>query len=234
MFIILSIGGFLWLRVRQKLRESKAKMANANLRQRFLRTQLNPHFFFHALSSIEGYIYANEREPAAQFLRNFSKLMRSILESSDQDFVTLEQDLDMLREYLTLQQLNSDFQFEYALNVSDELQGQGLKIPPMLIQPAVENAILHGALNTEQGTVNIECAPNGNRMQIRIADNGPGPSANQRDHNTLHRSMSTDIVKERIRNLKELHGIDILYSISAGKSSGTAVVFDLPMLKAVS
>lgn len=234
LFVLLGLGGWLWLRVRQKLKESKAQMANANLRQRFLRTQLNPHFFFHALSSIEGYIYANEREPAAQFLRNFSKLMRSILESSDQDFIAMEQDLDMLRQYLSLQQLNSDFRFEYVVNVSEALQGQGLKIPPMLIQPAVENAILHGALNTENGLVQIDCTREGDRLHIRIADNGPGVSSDQREANALHRSMSTDIVKERIQNLQALHGIEIRYTIEANHSSGTAVVFDLPLLKNIS
>ena len=117
------------------------------------------------------------------------------------------------------------------LSISERLQGQGLKIPPMLIQPAVENAILHGALNTEEGLVTIDCTREGNRMHIRIADNGPGIDTGQHDHSALHRSMSTDILKERIRNLRELHGIEIRYSVASNPTSGTAVVFDLPLLK---
>lgn len=231
--LLLGIGGYLWLRVRQKLREGVANMETARLQQRFLRTQLNPHFFFHALSSIEGYIYTNEKKSAAAFLRNFSKLMRHILESSDRDFISLQEDVDMIREYLILQQLNNDFKFEYDIQVSDELNLAGLKIPPMLIQPFVENAILHGALNAEAGLVTLRYALMNERLHISIDDNGPGPTASARDHGTLHRSMSVDIVKQRIRNLSEVHGIEIHYSIEASEqaATGTCVVCDLPLIE---
>lgn len=229
--LLFGFGGYSWLRIRQKLKEGIENMKNAQLQQRFLRVQLNPHFFFHALSSIEGYIYTNEKASAAAFLRNFGKLMRSILESSDMNFIPLKDDIEMIREYLILQQLNSDFKFEYIIDVMDELDASALEIPPMLIQPFVENAILHGALRAEKGVVTIRYTLQDNHVKISITDNGPGHASDSHKSGTLHRSMSTDIVKQRTLNLRELYGIDIKYSTSSHPETkeGTTVVVDLPM-----
>ena len=228
--LLLGVGGFIWLRLRQKLKEGFAKMENAKLRQQFLRIQLNPHFLFHALSSIEGYIYTNEKKSAAAFLRNFSSLMRNILESSDLDFISLQDDIEMIRKYLSLQQLNNDFKFDYRIEVAEDLDPKVIKIPPMLIQPTVENAILHGALSAKKGAITVSYALSDNHLEIRIHDNGPGQVAPSRTSGTLHRSMSGDIVKQRISNLKETHGIEIKQSvINSREGDGTTVVFSIPL-----
>lgn len=232
LFLLLGIGGYSWLRIRQKLKAGIGEMENAQLRQRFLRIQLNPHFLFHALSSIEGYIYTNQKEKAAAFLRNFSKLMRKILESSDREFIPLVDDIEMIQEYMILQQLNSEFKFDYSINVSDEQVVETLKIPPMLIQPFVENAILHGALNAKNGMVTLHVTLENDRLQIAINDNGPSSINNLRKSGALHRSMSIDIVKQRIRHLREIDGIEIHYSFSTASDGqeGTSVVLDIPLI----
>ncbi|GEM_PF-6883054 len=233
-FLILLIGGYSWLRTRQKLKEGRVKIENAQLRQRFLRVQLNPHFFFHALSSIEAYIYANEQKRAAGFLRDFSKLMRGILETSDQDFVPLKEDLNMIREYLKLQQLNNDFKFEYEVQVDDKLDVDRWKIPPMLIQPFVENAILHGALNVPAGRVKLGYAVEGEFLEVQIEDNGPQKSETKRKTSSLHRSMSTQITRQRIANLREVHGVEIRYTSESGvdENRGSVVSFRIPAIAA--
>lgn len=230
LFLLLGIAGYFWLYTRQKLKDGINKLENAQLQQRFLRVQLNPHFFFHALSSIEGYIYTNEKESAAAFLRNFSKLMRNILESSDQDFIALEEDIDTICEYFVLQQLNSEFKFDFTVEVSEELSPERIMIPPMLIQPFIENAILHGALNVEKGIVSVDYRLKQDNLQIEIRDNGPGPSSANRKSGTLLRSMGLDIVQQRIRNLKEIYGIEIRYRLlsAAEGKTGTTVIVDIP------
>lgn len=228
LLMLLGVGGFFWIRFRQKLREGIDQLEKTQLQQRFLQVQLNPHFLFHALSSIESYIYTHEKESAAAFLRNFSKLMRNILESSDQDFVSLKNDLDTMREYLVIQQLNSNFKFDYSINIDENLNLQSLQIPPMLIQPFIENAILHGALNVPEGMVKVEYLLKDKHLQIQIHDNGPGLQPASRKNGTLMRSMGMEIVQQRIRNLKETHGIQTQYRIESLEGHiGTTVVLDM-------
>ncbi|MGD1847012.1 MAG: histidine kinase [Salibacteraceae bacterium] len=230
LLLLLGAGGFLWIRFRQKLQEGINQLEKNQLQQRFLRVQLNPHFLFHALSSIESYIYTNEKESAAAFLRNFSKLMRNILETSDQDFVSLENDLDTMREYLMMQQLNSDFKFEYDITVDENLNLQTLQVPPMLIQPFIENAILHGALQVKNGTVAIHYLSTARHLQIRIKDNGPGLTSGEHRSGSLWRSMGMEIVQQRIQNLEKSHGLHIQYRIAANEGQkGTIVVLDVPI-----
>ncbi len=231
-FFLLLIGiGFYWYKARIKLRETTQNLEKTQLQQRFLRTQLNPHFFFHALTSIESYIYSNDKIKAAGFLQSFSKLMRNILESSDVDFVPLQNDIDFIEKYIELQQLSNSFQFNYQINISPNLNAQDILVPPMLIQPFVENAILHGALSREDGLVEIDYAKNGNQVEITITDNGEGESQISKSSSKLHRSMSGGITEERIKILKETHGMEISYQpiYSTENNIGKSVVFNIPL-----
>ncbi len=230
-FIILIIVGAFWYRTRSKLRETTLNLETTKLQQRFLRTQLNPHFFFHALTSIETYIYKNDKLKSAGFLRDFSLLMRNILEFSDVDFISLHQDIDFIKKYIQLQQLNHEFKFNFEINVSPELNVDEIKIPPMLIQPAVENAILHGALSTENGLISIEYSNVGDQLHILIMDNGAARKSTQPSANRLNRSMSLDITQTRIKNFKEVHGVTILYRpFNSVKNDGnSAVSFSMPL-----
>ncbi len=230
-FSIIIAFGIFWYRSRLKLKEAGQKLETTLLQQRFLRTQLNPHFFFHALTSIEGYIYENEKEKAAAFLQRFSLLMRETLEFSDVDFISLQDDMAFIRKYIDLQQLSHNFQFDYTINISDDLNPEQISVPPMLIQPVVENAILHGALNTEQGNVTIDYIRHKEHIEIRVSDNGIIKKESDHSPDKPNRSMSLDITKKRIKNIREVHRLDISYTplYSDNDQTNSSVSFSIPL-----
>lgn len=230
-FLVLIVIGAYGYRTRTKLKEAQLNLETMKLQQRFLRTQLNPHFLFHALTSIETYIYKNDKLKSAGFLRSFSVLMRNILEFSDLDFIPLQQDIDFIRNYIELQQLNNEFKFQFEITVSPELNTEEIMIPPMLIQPAVENAILHGALSVEHGLIAIEYAKVEDQLQISIIDNGKTNARSGSSSNRLHRSMSLDITHTRIKNIEEVHGLSIVYFPfdANNNEQNTVVLFKMPI-----
>lgn len=227
LLLILGIVGYKTRQQKQKLKEAIILLDKEKLQQRFLRTQLNPHFFFHALTAIEGYIYKEEKETAATFLQKFGALMRNILESSDIDFIPLETDIDFVEKYLALQSLNRNANFTYTISVAEELNPSKIMIPPMLIQPFVENAILHGISTVKNGHVTIVYDRYDTFLQIQISDNGKGMTTTPKKSDMLHRSMSTDIIKQRIENIQKVHGMEIQYKISSEKN--TTVIFTIPL-----
>lgn len=230
-FLLLIVFGILWFRTRTKLKETNQNLETAQLQQRFLRTQLNPHFFFHALTSIESYIYGNDKNQAASYLRSFSKLMRNILEFSDVNFISLQKDIDFIKKYIELQKLSHDFKFESKINISEELNPVNIYVPPMLIQPAVENAILHGALSAENGIITIDYVNNKGQLEIRISDNGKTKAQTSFSASKLNRSMSTDITIKRIKNIDQVHGTEIIYKTyePVENQDGSAVMFSFPI-----
>lgn len=229
-FVFLISFGFYWYRSRVKLKAARQDMKAAQLQQRFLRTQLNPHFFFHALTSVESYIYENNKEEAASFLHNFSSLMRNILEFSDMDFISLKDDVEFIKKYMKLQQINHDFKFNFEINLSPSLNTEELLVPPMIIQPAVENAILHGALSREGGEVSIDYMQEGDHIKISIRDNGEMGVPSYKSSGKLNRSMSTNITKKRIENFKETYGMQIEYIpiTPLAETTGKVAVFSIP------
>lgn len=227
-FFIALIGfGIYRYKSKSKLKETVQNLERAKIQHRFLRTQLNPHFFFHALTSIESYIAENDKVTATAYLHEFSSLMRKTLEFSDLDFISLHQDIEFIKKYIRLQQLNHDFQFDYEIEVSDKLDRIKTQVPPMLIQPAVENAILHGALSTEDGVIKIDYIKNGNQLEIKISDNGKTRPPTPASRNKLNRSMSTDITKKRIKSIRQERGINIQYNTEMDQN-GTTVIFNIP------
>jgi len=163
-------------------------------------------------------------------MQRFSLLMRNILEFSDMDFISLKNDIDFIQKYLELQQLNHEFAFEFELTIAESLDTEHLLIPPMLIQPDVENAILHGALSHKNGKVSIDYSCKENQIIISIQDNGDTGVSRSRNAGKLHRSMSTSITKKRIKNFREVHDLDIQYRPieNLAVKSGKRVVFTIP------
>ncbi|QHI37408.1 Sensor histidine kinase YpdA [Kordia antarctica] len=230
LIMLLLILGIVWYKTRQQKQKFKEAIINLDkekLQQRFLRTQLNPHFFFHALTAIEGYIYKEEKETAALFLQKFGALMRTILESSDIDFIPLETDIDFIEKYLALQSLNHATNFTYTISLAEELNSSKIMIPPMLIQPFVENAIIHGISSIENGHITIAYTKEATFLRIQISDNGKGMTTEPKKSGMLHRSMSTDIIKQRIENIQKVHGMEIQYKILTDKN--TTVIFTIPL-----
>ena len=225
-FLLFSVAfGFLWLK-NQRTRQS---LLTARIRHQLLQTQLNPHFLFHALNSIQRFICHSRKEESVQYLSSFSKLMRSILESSDQDFVTVAEDAQALSDYLHLQQLNAlDQAYRYQITVDEQIDEQLTVLPPMFTQPFVENALVHGIGETARGRVSVHYRQDTDTLRITIQDNGSGYDARRKGTNSLYRSMSTDILNERIANLKKVHRYYCDVKVDAAQP-GTRVSLVFPL-----
>ncbi|WP_430907231.1 tetratricopeptide repeat-containing sensor histidine kinase [Maribacter sp. 2-571] len=222
--LLLLISVFFWYREQR----TKQSLKTAQIRHRLLQTQLNPHFLFHALNSIQSFIFKGKKEESVGYLGSFSKLMRSILESSDQDFITIEEDIKALRAYLELQKLNTNDAWGFEIDVADSVKDEMLLIPPMFTQPYVENAVLHGLKGTADGMVTVRYGLKQNRLEIEVSDNGKGPRPEQKNANQLHRSMSTKILDNRIENLKKTHRFHCKVKTTYA-DNGTKVYLSFPM-----
>uniref|UniRef100_F4C944 Signal transduction histidine kinase, LytS n=1 Tax=Sphingobacterium sp. (strain 21) TaxID=743722 RepID=F4C944_SPHS2 len=222
--IVILMIGLIVLRWRNL--KVKQQLETAILQRRFLLLQLNPHFIFNALQSVQQYIYRNNSALSMQYLSSFSRLIRLVLENSDKELISLEEELDLLDKYLHLQQLNASRPFTYEIQFSPELKVEEVLIPSMLLQPLVENAIVHGVKNREDGKIYIYVEKEGAALHLLIEDNGSGIPVTK-NANSLHRSMSMDILKQRILVLNKTGPYQISMEISNkqmdGASQGTCV-----------
>lgn len=219
--------------------EQEMEVSKAELKA--LRAQMNPHFVFNSLNSIQHYILNNKSEEAAKYLNKFAKLIRLILNNSDKPTVTINEDLDALTLYLELEKMRFDNKFEYSINISHDIDGDYDEIPPMLIQPYIENAILHG-INPKPGNghIAIRMSLVNQFIKISIIDDGIGRDASKSLKNlqpsTKHKSMGMKITKDRLRILNTIQqsnlsvNITDLYSREKG-AIGTQVDLYIPYVK---
>jgi len=177
-----------------------------------LRSQMNPHFIFNALNSVQRYILKGDVDQANKYLSKFSRLQREVLNNSSQDFISLEKEIEILELYLQLEQLRFDDKFEYHIHVDKQIDPGEVKIPPMVVQPFVENAIWHG-LMPRLGPKNVEIrftlSPE-DLLHCSICDNGIGRAAsarlkNNHDGAPLHQSKGLSLVHERLHILEQLY-----------------------------
>lgn len=208
------------------------------LEQRLLRSQMNPHFIFNALTSIQGFMYKKDVDRAARYLSNFSKLIRNILESSREDAVPLEKEISSITNYLELQKLRYGDRFDYEIDGSEEFDFHEVKIPPMLIQPFIENAIEHGIKNKEeQGHIRIRYYLKKKSIIFEVEDDGIGRQRAKEiaiARGQKHKSLATTITKERIetlnRELRQKISINIIdLADKEGNPAGTKVIFEIPI-----
>jgi len=178
---LLFLSLFLLLVIRSKGRKKHQKLElaknKAEFEQQAIRAQMNPHFIFNALNSIQSYILNNENQYAYDYLAKFSKLIRQVLINSQRNDITLKDELDLLRIYIELEHRRFKNRFEYIINCPDDLPIEEIKIPVMLIQPFVENAIWHGIMNldkTIEGKLLIDFSLVNNILKITVEDNGVG------------------------------------------------------------
>lgn len=214
---------FLYFRQRSLTQQQKA----LDLENRFLRFQLDPHFLSNALVSIQRFMMDNNPAQASNYLTKFSKLMRQLLDYSREEYITIEEEIDLLRNYLDLQKLRLKDKFDYEINVDHKLAISDSRIPPMFAQPFVENAIEHGIGNREHGKIIISFSDQDNQLLLEIQDDGAGISETSPGG---HKSLSTTIIKERIDLLNKSGKKLIQLQIgNVSGASGTRVSLTLPI-----
>lgn len=195
----------------------KSKKEKAEMEQSLLRTQMNPHFIFNALNSIQRMYVEGNTDKANDFMADFSQLMRKVLENSSNTKITLQEEIDTLRLYLDLEQLRSKNCFSYTISVDENLS-YDVKIPPLIIQPFVENAIWHGVLplKDKHGEISVNISKKQNEIRVQITDNGIGYEPSQTRSN--HLSKGIKITEQRIGEK---------VSVKSEKGNGTAVEFTI-------
>jgi LytS/YehU family sensor histidine kinase len=203
-----------------------------------LRSQMNPHFIFNCLNTVDSYILLNKTDEASKFLNKFSKLVRMILENSQQEFIPLQQDLETLELYIKLEQERSYPKFEYEFEIDKTCSENTFYIPSTIIQPFVENAILHGIRHKMEGVpkLNIEIEKLLDAIRITVKDNGIGRKAAEiinRDKNQNKTSLGLALTRERIARLHELYPNNAsleICDIDKKGETGTTVQLILPIL----
>lgn len=213
---------------------NQQKLANNLLALKSLRTQMNPHFIFNALNSVNNYIAKSDERSANRFLSEFSVLMRTVLENSEEDFIPLEKELELLELYVKLEHSRFPDKFDYEVIIQEKVVISDFEIPPMLLQPYIENSIWHGLrYKEEKGFLKIEVEQlTENLLQIKILDNGIGrkKSAELKTRNQKkQRSKGMGNIKKRIAILNDMYQNKVEVSISDlyEDQTGTKVVLKL-------
>lgn len=171
--LIIMLLSFSLFAYRSRIRILRKKRAQLSLEIKSIRSQLNPHFVFNALSSIQGLINKNEISAANHYLTEFSTLLRESLRNNDKEMVPLITEISLLETYLKLEQLR--FHFQYKITIDESINQNAIEIPSLLLQPLVENAIKHGTpLLQERGIITIQFTTIGRTLRILISDNGSG------------------------------------------------------------
>lgn len=234
LIVIIVLYAFI-LHQHNKIKNSRQ---NLLLQQRLLRSQMNPHFIFNSLASVQNFIVKQDDTNASIYLSRFSELVRSILNNSLEDQITLEQEISTIENYLELQIVRFPEKFDYDLFVDERLDVENTFIPPMLAQPFIENAIEHGIKHKEdKGHISIRFEHKNGSMELIIEDDGIGRKKAHEvrmQYDKDHKSMATAITQERIKvinkKLKNKITMEIIdLKDEQAKANGTRVVFGVPL-----
>lgn len=214
----------------------KQKYANNLLALKSLRSQMNPHFIFNALNSVNSFIATSDERTANRYLSDFSKLMRAVLENSEEDFIPLSNEIDLIKRYTQLEHFRFKDRFEYTVEVDDALDVESFMIPPMLLQPYVENAVWHGMrYKEEKGNLHIHFAQrDSNTAVITVSDDGVGRTqskALKTENQKKQKSKGMGTIKKRIAILNQMYGDRIEVRISDLFDSGEGTNVQLILKK---
>ena len=220
----------------------KKQLAEAETKA--LRAQMNPHFIFNSLNSINSFVMEQKHEIASDCLIKFSKLIRLILDNSRSETISLEKELETLKLYVILEAARFDNRFKCVYHVSEDVDTNSIKIPPMLLQPFVENAIWHGLMQKEgEGTITVEIAmsneqlavSNEQLLKITITDDGIGreKAAELKSKSATHKSHGLKVTSQRIEMMNKLNSTGAKVNIvdlkdEQGNAKGTRVELTIP------
>ncbi len=206
-----------------------------NLQQKALQLQMNPHFVFNSLNSIQGLIANEDNQKARRYLQEFSTMMRSVLNQSREETILLTDEVKYLKSYLHLEQMANNIMFDWEVKVDSEVEDD-IRIPTMIIQPFVENAILHGvkSLKDKRGKIRLSFHMDGTKIICKVIDNGIGRKAAALLKSSSHKSVAIDVVKERLSSKLSFSGeTPIQYKDIMDNGNnviGTEVLIGIPIM----
>ena len=224
--------------LQNKRKQAELHQQAAELKMQTLRTQMNPHFIFNSLNSINRFILENNKPDSSRYLTKFSRLIRMILQNSQSSFISLKSEIESLELYLDMEAMRFDNHFTYKIMVSPDLNMSRLKLPPLIIQPYVENAVWHGLMHKEEkGELEIEVVQEANSLLIKITDNGIGrerAAGIASKSATKHKSMGLLITADRIAMIQSGNGNESAVIINDlvhadGSAAGTEVQIKIPV-----
>lgn len=236
-------GLFLW-RIRLARERDRLQMTYnqrlAEVEMSALRAQMNPHFIFNCLNSINRFILLNQPLVASQYLTKFARLIRLVLDNSKSEMISLEKELETLRLYIEMEAVRFEGRFQFQIDVDDAVDPGSIDIPPMLIQPYVENAIWHGLMHKKgnEGLLRVEVGLHNHDLLIKVTDNGVGREAARALKSKSasgHKSHGMAVTAERLNLLSNLYNREIHARVDDlvlpdGTPAGTQVVLTVPIL----
>jgi tetratricopeptide (TPR) repeat protein len=231
--IMVAVTVFLFYNRSQLKKKNVLEKKNYELEKNALASQMNPHFIFNSLGSISGFIAENEKDKAIEYLGVFSKLIRHNLEQSREQIVSVTQEAQMLRSYLHLQQIRFENKFSYEVIIDDNIDAS-LGLPPMFVQPFVENAIIHGIIPKDgKGHISIRFRLNANEeLECEVQDDGIGIAASRNkktEFDTQQKSLAMKIAAERMEILNTRNKQKINISVRDDPAEkGTKVELTFP------
>lgn len=206
----------------------KVQVKNKKIALQSLRREMNPHFIFNSLNSVNHFIAMNNELEANQYLTRFSKLMRGVMENSTEDFIPFQQELDLLQNYLALEKTRFADKFDYEIEVEESLNTHNLKVPGMLVQPFLENAIWHGLrYGTTKGFLILHFEKESQYLKITIEDNGIGIEESKKqktEHQKARKGRGMKNTLERIALLNDLYHQEIECKITDKENAQGVVV----------
>jgi hypothetical protein len=237
------LSGLIWWLVKLRMdtvrRSAQQKTILAEYQGQALAAQMNPHFIFNSLTSMQSFVLGDEKENALRYIDRFAFLMRKSLEHSMLKFVPLEQEIGLLRAYLDIETMRFGDKISYRINCDPSLSAK-MQVPAMLVQPFAENAIRHGLMHREKpgGQIEISFTMKNNCLYCRVEDNGVGRVRSAEINRTRrkHVSFGSSITEERLRLLCDIAGQtnSITYTDKTGEdgnATGTIVEFTIPFCK---
>lgn len=229
--LLLLLGGYFYYR-NNKQKQAIMVLEKNHIKQKLMVSQMNPHFIYNSIDNIQGLIYNKQDDDAVNYLTKFSKLTRQILENSNENYISLAEEVEMIKNYAAIQQLLYGSKFDFKIEVENELDTESLFLPPMLTQPFIENAIKHGLGNkTENGMINIGFYLKENRLFFEVSDNGNGFDETKKQNS--HKSLAMTITKERLVNYTKNKDFILQTENITDKDQnviGAKVIFEIPYI----
>ena len=230
--VFLLLLGFLTVRNYYRIQASKKGLERDKISSEIkaLKAQINPHFLFNSLNSIQSFLLDGDIDHADEYLIKYSKLIRMVLDLSDKLMVTLAEELELLSLYVSLEKLRFENGFEFNVKVADDISADSIKIPSMVIQPLIENAIWHGISPLQKpGIINLTTIKNQDFHEIIIEDNGVGFETHHPFKKGKHVSKGSKLVSDRLQLIDQIEGTDSKLSINSKLNIGTTVTLAFPI-----